>query len=159
MTDEVEPWILQYQSSKKWFNSLQSDETKRVYSLRFKQYCDAVSKNPDELLKLKPTLVELVLIMQQKSNVSEIINENAAEDLLDSFLYNGELTENMKVGVKAAVKSFYAANRRYLIPDAGKNVSAPEPKQRTPKIDDLSRLEENMMNVRDRASTARCPNT
>jgi hypothetical protein len=141
MTDEVLPWMLSFQSSKKWMDSIQSEETKRVYILRFKQYCDAVNKNPDELIALK---------IEGLRNITTD-KEFQAEDLLDNYLYNGGLTESMAVGVKTAVKSFYATNRRSLEPSVGKNISAPEPKQRTPKLDDLVTLEENMLSIRDRA--------
>jgi len=141
MSEEVLPWILSFQSSKKWIDTIQSEETKSVYIRRFKQYCDAVKKNPDELIALK---------IEGLRNITTD-KEFQAEDLLDNYLYNGGLTESMAVGVKTAVKSFYATNRRSLEPSVGKNISAPEPKQRTPKLDDLVTLEENMLNVRDRA--------
>ena len=50
MTDDIIPYLEQFTSSKRWIKSLKSQNTKDVYSLRFKQYCDAVEKNPDEIL-------------------------------------------------------------------------------------------------------------
>lgn len=82
MSEDVLPWILKYQTSAKWYNSLQSEETKRVYSLRFKQYCDAVGKNPDELIAFK---------IEGLKNVGSK-TEFQAEDLFDSTLSNFDLT-------------------------------------------------------------------
>jgi len=50
---ETFPWILKHPSGKAWFDTLHSDRTKEIYLSRLKQYCDAVSKNPDELIELK----------------------------------------------------------------------------------------------------------
>jgi len=135
------PFILSYSSSKKWYESLNSKETKRVFANRFKQYCDAVHKNPDELIALK--IDGLRNITTEK--------EFQAEDLLDGFLYSGKITDSIAVGVKTAVKSFYSFNRRSLDRSSGKNVTAPEPKQRSPKLADLIELESAMLNPRDHA--------
>jgi hypothetical protein len=62
MTEETIPWILSFESGRKWYNSLTSEGTKKLYAGKFKLYCDAVGKNPDELLKLKPKLIELVVL-------------------------------------------------------------------------------------------------
>jgi len=59
---------------------------------------------------------------------------------------------------KSAVCSFYTANWRTLNPNVGKNLSTPEPKKRTPKMQDIIDLDEAMTSHRDRAilSTSFC---
>ena len=54
------------------------------------------------------------------------------------------------VVVAAAVKSFYVFHRRSLDPSVAKDVVAPEPKQRSPKMNDLVELDAAMFLPRDR---------
>jgi hypothetical protein len=53
--------------------------------------------------------------------------------------------------VLAAVKSFYKANWRELNSTVGSNIELPEPKKRTPKIQDILELDDAMTLHRDRA--------
>ena len=53
MTEDTFPWMLKFTSAKNWLDTLRSEQTKEIYVLRLKQFCDGVSKNPDELIKLK----------------------------------------------------------------------------------------------------------
>lgn len=105
MTDSIDAWLLSFDCGKKWLNTITAKRTKDLYSKDMKDYCDAVGKTPHELLKLKPTLVEIVLMSQTGKDL-QTINENAAEDLLDNFLYNTEeVTPHMKVSILCAVKN------------------------------------------------------
>lgn len=80
MTDSIEAWLLSFDCGKKWFNTISSARTKEMYSKGLKQYCDAVGKTPDELLKLKPTLFEIAQLMQKGTVGTD--SEFQAENLL-----------------------------------------------------------------------------
>jgi hypothetical protein len=152
MTDDIEAWLLSFDCGKKWFNTIASARTKEIYSKDMKQYCDAVGKTPDELLKFKPNLFELVQMMQQGTANAD--SEFLAENLLDSYLYNTpdeEVTIHIKLSIMSAVKSFYKANRRELNSTVGKNLTPPEPEKRTPKLQDIVAMEEAMAYQRDKA--------
>ena len=86
-----------------------------------KQYCDAVSKNPDELIALKIDGLRNVVTAK----------EFQAESLLNDYLYHNYLTCNVQMAVLDAVKSFYKANWRELNSNVGSNIESPEPKKRT----------------------------
>jgi hypothetical protein len=150
MTDEISPWLQGFASSKRWLDGIQSAETKEIYSNRFFNYCKAIGKNPDELLKMKPTMVEIVQMMLQKKDIGAI-NENEAEATLDNYLYNANLTEHIKISILAATKSFYKANDRELKSSVGKKLSLPAPEPRTPKMQDILDMEQAMTSQRDRA--------
>ncbi len=141
MTEETIPWILTFSSGKKWADTLRSEATKEIYFTRIKQYCDAVGKNPDELLEYK---------IDGLKNITTS-KEWQAEELLNNYLYNSGLTEPVKVAVLTAVKSFYKANWRELNSNVGSNISTPESVQRTPKMQDMLDLDAAMMYQRDRA--------
>ena len=51
--DDVKDWLLSFESGKKRYDRISSDNSRRVYLSRLKQYCQAVGKNPDELTALK----------------------------------------------------------------------------------------------------------
>ncbi len=81
-----------------------------------KQYCDDIGKNPDELLKLKPTMFEVFAMMQKDIDVSTI-RETAAKDTLENYLakdtiHDRKIKENKsfalssKLGFLTAVKSY-----------------------------------------------------
>lgn len=53
LMDSLTEWIRQFRCGKIWINKLVSKETKRVYLSYFKKFCDAVGKNPDELINMK----------------------------------------------------------------------------------------------------------
>jgi hypothetical protein len=148
MTDDIIPYLERFTSSKRWLQSLKSAHTKEVYALRLKQYCDAVEKNPDEILSLKLTLIEIIQLAQKQTISPDI--QFQAEDLLNDYLKSG-IGDSAALGVKAAVKSFYTFHRRSLDPSVAKDVVAPEPKQRSPKINDLIELDAAMFMPRDRA--------
>jgi len=57
-----------------------------MYSKDLKMYYDAVGKNTDELLKLKPTLFEIAQMMQKSEGSS--LSEFQAENMLDNYLYD-----------------------------------------------------------------------
>jgi hypothetical protein len=148
MTDDIIPYLERFTSSKRWLQSLKSAHTKEVYALRLKQYCDATEKNPDEILSLKLTLIEIIQLAQKQIISPDI--QYQAEDLLSDYLKSG-IGDSAALGVKAAVKSFYAFHRRSLDPSVAKDVVAPEPKQRSPKMNDLLELDAAMFLPRDRA--------
>jgi hypothetical protein len=141
MTDDLVAWILKYESGRAWFNKLNSDVTKRIYLKRLKDYCDAVGKNPDELIHLK---------LDGLKHVGEP-SEYQAENLLETYLATANLTVDMKVSFKTAIMSFYAKNRRRLESDVAENIERGEPKKRCPKIEDILQLENAMTTQRDKA--------
>lgn len=108
---------------------------------RLKLYCDGIRKTPDELIELKVEGLKVV-------NTSK---EFQAEGSLETFLTTSSLTPNMKQGLKIAVLSFYAKNRRRLEPDTAENIDVPEPKKRCPKTPDLIELESAFIYLRDKA--------
>ncbi len=77
MTEANEAWLLSFECGKKGFNTITAPRTEEMYSKDMKQYCDAVSKTPPELLALK---------VEGLRNVAT--EEFQAEDILDSLLYN-----------------------------------------------------------------------
>ncbi len=142
ITDNILVWLKSFPSSLKWINSIKSKETLNIYSKNFYMYCNAVNKNPEELIALK---------IEGLKNVATTI-EFQAEDLLDNFLYNenNPLTINIKFSVLNTVKSFYNANRRELN-KVGENITRTEPQRRTPKMKDILEMEEAMTYQRDKA--------
>jgi hypothetical protein len=152
MTNDIEAWLLSFDCGKKWFNTIASPRTKEMYSKDLKQYCNAIGKTPDELLKLKPTLFEITQMMQK--GIAGTDSEFQAENFLDNYLYNTpneKVTIHIKVSILCAVKSFYKANWRELNNNVGKNLSPPEPDQRTPKLQDVIEMENAMLFQRDKA--------
>ena len=100
MTEDTFPWMLNFTSAKNWLDTLRSEQTKEIYVLRLKMYCDGVGKNPDELIQLK---------IDGLTNVATA-KEFQAESLLNNYLYHNNLTSNVQMAVLSAVKSFYKAN-------------------------------------------------
>ena len=90
--------------------------TEQIYISRIFSYCFNVGKNPDELIALK-------LEGLQNANTPK---EFQAEDLLENLLrkdkyfktdkdgnkIEAEFTESSKVGLLAAIKSFYDTTQR-----------------------------------------------
>jgi hypothetical protein len=117
MTNDIEAWLLSFDSGKGWFSTITAPRTKQMYSHDLKQYCDAVGKTPTELLALK---------VEGLRNVATGI-EFQAEELLNNYLYNNpDVTIHIKISILCAVKSFYKANWRELNANVGKNLSLPE---------------------------------
>ena len=143
MTEEITLWLLKFESGKKWYNTFRSEATKALYIERLEHYCKTVAKNPDELINLK--------IEGLKNINSE--KEWQAEDLLDNYLYSPDtnLTIHLKSLALSAVKSFYKANWRDLNPNVGSKIELPEPKKRTPKLNDVLAMEEAVFHKRDKA--------
>lgn len=134
-------WLGQFQSSKKWLNSMVSEDTKRLYVSYFKRYCDSVGKNPDELIQLK---------LEGLKHVGEP-NEFQAEDLLESFLNDLDAPRNAKKNFRSTVLSFYMANRRSLTKGTAQKFRPTEPKQRRPTVKDIEALDDCMNTQRDKA--------
>jgi hypothetical protein len=126
---------------KKLENTMRSERTKTMYLSRLKQYCDAVGKNPDELIEFK---------IDGLRNVATT-KEFQAENLLNEFLFHSDLVATAQVIILASVKSFYKANCRELNKNVGQGIELPEPKKRTPKLQDILELEDAMTNARDKA--------
>jgi len=104
MTDDIMAWLKFFESSSKWINTIHSEATIDMYTKYLEQYCKAVNKNPDELIALK---------IEGLRNVATAIDFQA-EDLLDKYLCKPNITDNIKVAILCAVKSFYKANWREL---------------------------------------------
>lgn len=96
LTDSLMECVLNFESGRIWYNKLVSPVTKRIYLSNPKNYCDAVGKNPDELIQLK--LDGLKSIGTNK--------EFQAETLSETYLSTVKLTMNMKDMFKTSVLSF-----------------------------------------------------
>jgi len=142
MTDSIDTWLLSFECGRTWFNSITAPRTKELYSKALKQYCDAVGKNPDELLELKVEGIRNIATSK----------EFQAEKLLDNFLYNNpDITIHIRIGILCAVKSFYKENWRELNKKVGEKLTLPQAKKRTPTMQDLIAMDEVMMYQRDKA--------
>ena len=64
MTKERLAWIRGYDSGKIWLTKI-GDTTAERYIGYFEQYCKVTNYNPDQLLKLKPKLKELLILVQK----------------------------------------------------------------------------------------------
>jgi site-specific recombinase XerD len=141
MTDSLEAWIQSFKSGKTWFNKLLSEDTKKSFLSDFKLYCDAVGKNPDELISLK------------EEGLKNIATEKEfqAERLLEDFFANCNLKDSVKMMLKSSVISFYKHNWRNLNPNVASNIQKPESKHRCPSIQDVQDLDNAMTCQRDKA--------
>lgn len=157
LTDANKAWLLSFVSGKNFYDKKckNSEDTEKLYISRIASYCLNVGKNPDDLIALK------LEGLQNPATTKEF----QAEELLENFLrqdkyfktdkegkkIEAEFTESSKVGVLAAVKSFYQSTRgRSLVDDVGEFIEVPEAKKRTPKVEDCLRLEEAMSTDRDK---------
>jgi hypothetical protein len=96
MTDDRLAWIKGFSTSNQWIQGIKSQNTLGSYVKYLYQYCQAVQKNPDELIALK---------VEGLRNVATE-KEFKAEQLLNNYLYdNSGLTINIKLSVFNAVKS------------------------------------------------------
>jgi hypothetical protein len=141
MTDSLESWLIAYPEGRAWLSAkLKSPETKRYWIEILHDYCQAVRKNPTELITLKFEVL------------TNPVKVHQAEKLMVNYLTtNAKLTPSTKVSAKNAIKSFYSANWFALEPAAGEDITQPEPKQRSPEMQDLLELEQSMVSKRDRA--------
>jgi site-specific recombinase XerD len=129
--------------------------TELIYISRIASYCFNIGKNPDELIALK------LEGLQNPASTKEF----QAEELLENFLRQDKylktdkdgnkeevpFTENSKIGMLAAVKSFYQSTRgRSLTDDTGEFIEVPEAKKRAPKVEELLELENAMKCNRDK---------
>ncbi len=156
LTDASKEWLLSFVSGQNFYDKKckNSKDTEIIYVSRLASYCLNVGKNPDELIQLK-------LEGLQNTNTPK---EFLAEETLETFLRQSELyrlvdgekvkvpfTGSTKVGLLAAVKSFYQSTRgRSLVDDTGDFIEVPEAKKRTPKVEDCVKLEEAMTTDRDK---------
>ncbi len=123
-----------------------SEVTEKTYTRWLKKYCDDLGKNPDELLLLKPNVVDVVMMIRQGKTA---INPNEADKVLMDYLANDDITQSNKLVILTTVKSFYSANLRDLAKQTGKSIEPPERKQRTPIVEDCVKLESKMPNARN----------
>jgi integrase len=144
-----------FQSSRTWLNRIKSNLTKKKYAKALFRYCAGVGLNPDELLRLKPTVPEITAQMfsaiQDGKKPDEItINEYEAEQTLENYL--AEANFKNKLGIKSAVISFYKANKRDLNSDVAPTVTqrdkAPQEYQ-LPTVDDIAAMANATTNPRD----------
>ena len=84
-----------------------SEVTEKTYTRWLKKYCDDLGKSPDELLLLKPNVVE-VAQMIMKGNTA--INPNEADSVIENYLSNDDITQSNKLVILTTVRSFYSAN-------------------------------------------------
>jgi len=148
LTDSDKAWLLSFKSGRTFYNEKMknSEVTEKTYTRWLKKYCDDLGKNPDELLLLKPNVVE-VAQMIIKGNTA--INPNEDDKTLMDYLSNDEITQRNKLVILTAVRSFYSANLRDLAKQTGKSIEAPERKQRSPTVEDCVKLESRMPNARN----------
>ncbi len=136
-------YIASFASGQKWLNCLPSLLTKTQYANYLKMYCEAVNKNPDELIQLK---------IEGLKHTGEL-NEFIAEDLLQEYLDKCTLSANAKLSLKNAVFSFYKWNRRALEKTTASNVKneIQSAKSRTPTLNDIQEIEDVLIYQRDKA--------
>jgi site-specific recombinase XerD len=157
LTDTNKEWLLSFVSGQNFYDKKckNSKMTELIYISRIASYCFNVGKNPEQLIGLK---------LEGLQNPASI-KEFQAEELLENFLrqatylkpdkegnkIEAEFTESSKVGVLAAVKSFYESTRgRALTDDTGEFIEVPEAKKRTPKVEECLELENAMKCNRDK---------
>lgn len=156
LTNQTKEWLLSFTSGQAFYDKKMknSKQTEQLYTMRLFEYCYNINKTPDELIQLK-------LDGLQNPNT---IKEFAAEELLETFLRQQTLyrlnngtkqtvpfTDSSKIGMLAAVKSFYDSTRgRSLAKDTGDFLEVPEAKKRTPTVEDCVQLEEAMTTERDK---------
>ena len=104
MTEQRDAWLNSYPSGRAWLNKLGSQHTRKKFAEYFMAYCDAVKKNPYELISLK---------IEGLQNVGTA-KEWQAEDLLESFFAQCDRKPTAKLMIKNAFFSFYKHNRRAL---------------------------------------------
>jgi hypothetical protein len=157
MTSANKEWLLSFVSGQNFYDKKckKSEVTELIYISRIASYCFNVGKNPDELIALK------LEGLQNPATIKEFL----AEELLENFLRQGkylridengkkeekEFTDNSKLGMLVAIKSFYDSTRgRSLAPDTGDFIEVPEAKKRTPTIPECLDLENAMKCNRDK---------
>ena len=143
IAENNQTWLLSFTSGKNFYNKKlkNSSFTELEYTRRLKRYCDAIKKNPDELITLK------LEGLQHPATEKEF----QAETLLETYLQSDNITASAKIGLLIAIKSFYSATRgRDLAPDVGSEFEAPESKKRSPTIEDVIELEAAMTTQRDK---------
>jgi integrase len=148
LTDSDKAWLLNFESGRNFYNAKMknSEITEKTYTRWFKKYSDDLGKNPDELILLKPNVVEVSMMIQKGLTT---INPNEADKVLENYLANDEITPSNKLVILTTVKSFYSSNLRDLAKITGKSIEAPERKQRSPTVDDCVKLESRMSNARN----------
>jgi len=157
MTDANKEWLLSFVSGQNFYDKKckKSEVTELIYISRIKSYCENIGKNPDELIQLK------LEGLQNPATMKEFLAEETLENFLRQDTYfrineNGkkeerEFTDNSKLGMLVAVKSFYDSTRgRSLAPDTGEFIEVPEAKKRTPTIQECLDLENAMKCNRDK---------
>ncbi len=123
--------------------------------LYLNEFCKYSKKTPDELLKLKPTMIELISMMQKGVDVSTI-NPNEAEDLINDFLSTKKDTPSGAKGAKFAIITFFDFHNRALSKkNIGTWIEVITKPPRTPEAKDnwkdLRELEDAMVTERDKA--------
>ena len=83
-------WIESFPSGLKWINALPSKNTKIQYATYLKLYCDAVQKNPEELIALK---------IEGLKHTGDI-EEFQAEDLLENYFSKAKLKPSAKLSLE-----------------------------------------------------------
>jgi len=133
LTDSDKAWLLSFESGRNFYNEKMKNSTvtQGTYTRLLKKYSDDLGKNPDELLLLKPNVVEVAMMIQQGKTA---INPNEADKVLMNYVSNDEITQDNKIQMITTVKSFYSSNLRDLAKITGKSVEAPERKQRSPSV-------------------------
>lgn len=139
--DNLEAWLLKYESGKNWLSKLPSQHTKRIFSRHLQWYSQAVNQTPDELINLKIEGLKAVATDR----------EFLAERQLEKYLRDSNMTASVKAMAKNAIISFYKHNWRNLNPNVASDIEAPEFKKRTPTLEDIVTLEANMTTKRDKA--------
>ena len=130
----IELWGNNYPEVKRWLGRLQLKKTNAWYLW---QFCKWAKKTPTELLALKTNLAD-----------------TRAEQLLDDFAIAEtapQFTNPMKFNVIIAVKSFFKHNYRDLAKASGKFTLKQQREHKKPRREDLRRLWDYSLNLRDKA--------
>ena len=142
--------ILKFKSGQVWLNSLKSNYTKQRYVRGFIKYMTDTGYDPDELLRLKPSVLEMFSYVQEGKKLEDI-DEHGAENLLEDYLANKFNGEDKK-RIKDAVISFYKHNRRPLAHDVAEAVyqrRKSSSEYRMPTTTDLDQMAKACVEYRD----------
>jgi hypothetical protein len=129
----IELWGDDYPDVKRWLGRLQSKKTNAWYLW---QFCKWAKRTPTELLALKTKLAD-----------------TRAEQLLDDFAIaeTPQFTNPIKFNIIIAVKSFFKHNYRDLAKASGKFTLKQQREHKKPRKEDLRRLWDYALNLRDKA--------
>ncbi len=146
-------WLLSFESGRAFFNAKMKNSpvTRDNYTGWLKVYCEDLGLNPDELALLKPNMADVMNAFQKGDKIPD---PNQADKTLEDYLgfkmnefhlknpqTHLKATDSNKLNLMITIRSFYSANLRDLCKQTGKNIEKLKSKQRTPTVEDCTKLE------------------